>query len=138
MKRLLIDTNVYTAFKNSGSAVTAVLRHADAILMSATVIGELLCGFKCGSKETQNLTELELFLDSPRVSVVHTDETTAEFYAGIFRNLRRAGHPIPTNDMWIAAAAMQHGAAVCTLDHHFEDIDGLLMVFPGGVPGMVP
>ena len=79
----------------------------------------------CGSREVQNRKELELFLDSPRVQVIGSDETTAEFYAEVYRNLRRAGRPIPTNDMWIAAAAMQHGAAVFTLDPHFGDVEGL-------------
>lgn len=130
MKRLLIDTNVYTTFKHKDTEVLGVLRGADAILVSVTVIGELLCGFKCGSKETKNRRELELFLDSPRVQVVDADEATAEFYAEIYRNLRDAGRPLPTNDMWIAAAAMQHGAAVCTLDSHFGDIDGLMLVIP--------
>lgn len=131
MKRLLIDTNVYTALKHGDPTVTDMLRRAEDILVSSTVLGELLCGFKCGSKEPQNREELDLFLDTPRVSIVDSDEGTAEFYAEIYRTLRSAGRPVPTNDMWIAAAAMQHGAAVCTLDSHFREIDGLLLVIPG-------
>jgi predicted nucleic acid-binding protein len=130
MKRLLIDTNVYTAFKRGVPSVTDILKRAESILVSTPVLGELLCGFKCGSKERKNRDELDLFLDTPRVSVVHCDEGTAEFYAEIFRTLRSSGRPVPTNDMWIAAAAMQHGAAVCTMDSHFRDIDGLLLVIP--------
>jgi len=131
MKRILIDTNVYTAFKLGDPTITTTLSRAEDILVSSTVLGELLCGFKCGSKEPQNREELALFLDTPRVTVVACDEGTAEFYAEIFRTLRSAGRPVPTNDMWIAAAAMQHGAAVCSLDSHFRDVDGLLLVIPG-------
>jgi len=131
MKRILIDTNVYTAFKLGDPTITTTLSRAEEILVSSTVLGELLCGFKCGSKEPQNREELALFLDTPRVTVVACDEGTAEFYAEIFRTLRSAGRPVPTNDMWIAAAAMQHGAAVCSLDSHFRDVDGLLLVIPG-------
>ena len=130
MKRLLIDTNVYTAFKHGDGVVSALLARADDILVCATVLGELLCGFKCGSKEEQNRRDLEDFLDTPRVTVVQCDEVTAEFYAGIYRQLRNAGRPLPTNDMWIAASAMQHGAAVCTLDAHFEAIHGLVRTLP--------
>ena len=64
MKRFLIDTNVYTAFKLGDPAVTQTLSRAEDILVSATVLGELLCGFKCGSKELQNREELALFLDT--------------------------------------------------------------------------
>lgn len=130
MKRLLLDTNVYTAFKRNEAAVTKVLGHADELLVCATVLGELLCGFKCGSRERQNREELDQFLDAPRVNVAHTDSVTAEFYAEIYRNLRTEGRPVPTNNMWIAAAAMQHGAAVCTLDAHFRDIPGLAVEIP--------
>ena len=130
MKRLLIDTNIYTAFKCNDVNVVETLRRADAILVCTTVLGELLCGFKCGRREQQNRDELDLFLDTPRVNVVYCDHVTAEFYAEIYSKLRSAGQPIPTNDMWIAASAMQHGAAVCTLDAHFQDVEGLVTVVP--------
>ena len=130
MKCLLIDTNVYTAFKCNDASVVEQLRRADDILVCAAVLGELLGGFKCGSREKQNREELELFLDTPRVSFVSADETTAEFYSEIYRALRGSGRPIPANDMWIAASAMQHSAAVCSLDSHFGHIDGLLFVRP--------
>ena len=54
------------------------------------------------------------------------DDGTAEYYAMIYRNLRQKGHPIPTNDMWIAATALQHGFAVSTYDGHFQYVDGLI------------
>jgi len=130
VKRLLLDTNVYAAFKRNDAAAAKALGRADALLMCATVLGELLCGFKCGRKEQQNREELEQFLDAQRVSVVDTDGVTAEFYAEIYRNLRTNGSPVPTNDMWIAAAAMQHGAAVCTLDAHFRELPGLAVEVP--------
>ncbi len=91
------------------------------------MLGELLAGFHCGSREKENRRELDQFLDSPRVEVLGIDEETAEFYAGVFRVLRDRGRPIPSNDLWIAAGALRHGLALATLDSHFREIDGLLL-----------
>lgn len=130
MKRFVIDTNIYSAFKTNDPAVVARFREAEEIVVCSTVHGELLAGFKCGSREQKNATDLEEFLDRPRVSYVTTDAATAEFYAEIFKQLRAKGSPIPTNDMWIAASAMQHGLAVCTRDEHFSCIENLIIVSP--------
>jgi len=125
-----MDTNIYVGFKRGAANVIDALSRAETILVPATVVGELLCGFKCGDRLRANREELETFLDTPRVNLVGIDEETAEFYADIYRNLRRAGRPIPTNDMWIAASAMQHGAAVCTQDGHFRNVPGLMVEVP--------
>jgi predicted nucleic acid-binding protein len=86
------------------------------------VLGELRAGFLKGNRLTENLSELDQFLASPRVAVVMVDEETAERYAVIFESLRRAGTPIPTNDIWIAASAMQSGSILLTTDPHFHEV----------------
>lgn len=131
MKHLLLDTNAYSAFKGGAPDVVDTLRYADRLLMCSVVVGELHCGFRCGTRYRQNVEELEKFLNTPRVYVLGTDETTAEYYGRIYQALRSKGQPIPTNDMWIAACALQQGAALCSLDEHFANIDGLLLVTPG-------
>ena len=95
--------------------------------MSSVVIGELLAGFAVGSREAQNRNELQQFLASARVVVVAADERTAAYYATVYRGLRAKGRPIPTNDMWIAALALQHGCALFSFDGHFQSIDGLIV-----------
>ena len=125
MRPLALDTNAYTAFKRGDAGVVALLRKAEQILLSATVLGELLAGFAAGAREAENRTELTLFLASPRVVVTHVTEATADLYALVFAALRRKGAPIPTNDLWIAAAALEHGAALLSFDAHFASIDGL-------------
>ena len=130
MKLLLIDTNVYAAFKDGVPAAVDELRRAERIGLCTPVLGELYGGFRYGTQEARNVEELEEFLDTPRVVVFGADETTAQFYAHIHANLRRSGRPIPTNDMWIAATAMQHGFAVCSYDVHFESVDGLMFLRP--------
>ncbi len=130
MKRFVIDTNIYSAFKCNHCGALARIREAEKIVVCSTVHGELLAGFKCGAREKQNIVELEKFLDRPRIATVSVDGTTAEFYGEIFKRLRSNGSPIPTNDIWIAASAMQHGLAVCTFDAHFHKIEGLVTIIP--------
>ena len=128
MKQILIDTNIYVAFKRNLRSAVDLLRQADHIGLTAVVLGELLAGFRCGVREAENRRELEEFLESPRVEILDIDEETANFYAEIFRALREKGKPIPTNDLWVAASTLRHGFALATLDEHFRHIDGLLLV----------
>jgi tRNA(fMet)-specific endonuclease VapC len=125
VRTIAIDTNAYAAFKKGNADALAVLRHAAEIHLSATVLGELLAGFAAGSREAANRSELTQFLSSPRVRVQPCGAATADFYALVYAALRRQGLPIPTNDVWIAASCMEHGAALLTLDAHFAHVGGL-------------
>ena len=78
--------------------------------MSAVVVGELLYGFRQGPRLQQSLAELRSFLDRPYVSFVPVGPVTADRYSRIMASLRARGRPIPTNDVWIAAHAMETGA----------------------------
>lgn len=126
MKRVLIDTNIYSIAMRGGADVVNALRRIDVIGFSAISIGELFSGFKGGSREAENREELGFFLDSPRVVTHPIDEATSDFYATILNNLKIAGTPIPTNDIWIAAAAFQHGYQLFSKDDHFNRIPGLV------------
>jgi predicted nucleic acid-binding protein len=68
---------------------------------------------------------LAAFLDAPRVEILPVTEETAEYYAIVYKDLRAKGRPIPTNDLWIAAAAMEHGLALVSRDRHFGEVEGL-------------
>jgi len=125
MRAILLDTNAYTAFMLGAAEVVDVVAHADRLYLNSIVLGELLGGFAAGTREPTNRAELARFLDSPRVEVLPITADTADSYALIYAGLRRKGHPIPTNDLWIAASAMEHGAALLTRDAHFSHIDGL-------------
>ena len=128
MKRLLIDTNIYSYALKGDSDVVTVLRKAEEIGFSVISIGELLSGFKGGGREQKNREELETFLDSPRVVVYSVNEDTSEFYAEILHNLRKIGKPVPINDIWIAAVAFQNGLKLFTRDTHFKTIAGLSLI----------
>jgi len=127
MRRLLIDTNIYSYALRGDDDVVEVLRKAEEIGFSVISIGELLSGFKGGGREQKNREELEKFLDSPRVVVYSVNEDTSEFYAEILNNLRKIGMPVPTNDIWIAAVAFQNGLKLFTKDIHFKVIAGLAL-----------
>ena len=127
MKRILIDTNAYVAFKKNNADAVNTFKQMEYIGINIVVLGELLSGFKGGTKESTNRKELEQFLDSPRVNLLTLDEETAEFYAKIYWEVKKKGKPIPTNDLWIAASAMRHALAIFSYDEHFANIPGLIL-----------
>ena len=125
MRPILLDTNAYTAFMLGAAEVIEVIAHADKLFLTPIVLGELLGGFAAGTREPKKRAELARFLDSPRVEILGVTAQTADSYALVYAGLRRKGQPIPTNDLWIAASALEHGAALLTRDAHFSHIDGL-------------
>jgi len=127
MNKILIDTNIYSYALRGDSDVIAILRQVSHIGFSAISIGELLSGFKGGRREKENRQELVTFLDSPRVILYSVNEATAEYYSLILNQLKQRGTPIPTNDIWIAAVAFQHGLPLYTMDQHFSRVEGLLL-----------
>jgi tRNA(fMet)-specific endonuclease VapC len=127
MKNVLIDTNIYTYALRGDPETVSVLQQATEIAICSISIGELLSGFKGGNREKENRKELEEFLDAPRVQIYRVDEDTAEFYAEILNDLREKGTPIPTNDIWIASVAFQHGLKLFSKDQHFKNISGLML-----------
>ncbi|MCB1189451.1 MAG: type II toxin-antitoxin system VapC family toxin [Leptospiraceae bacterium] len=128
MRIISIDTNIYVAFKKGDSNITEVFRNCDIIYIDIMVIAELYTGFVLGSQETKNRKELEEFLNSSRVEILFHEIGTTEYYAAIFKQLKLKGKPIPTNDIWIAANAMKHGATLFSLDKHFQEIENLLLL----------
>ncbi len=91
------------------------------------MLGELLGGFEHGTKSKQNRLELSQFLDSSRIKIYPVTLDTANFYNQAYSSLKRKGQPIPTNDLWIAAQALENGCMVCTYDKHFSAIDDLVI-----------
>ena len=128
MKSILIDTNIYTRALRGEQETISVLQQVQEIGICSISIGELLSGFKAGTREKKNREELAEFLDAPRVKIFGIDEDTAEFYATILDELRKKGKPVPTNDVWIASVAFQYGFPLFTKDRHFEQISGLILV----------
>ncbi|MCB0115363.1 MAG: type II toxin-antitoxin system VapC family toxin [Caldilineaceae bacterium] len=127
MISILLDTSAYSAFKRGQSQVVEILRTTHSILLPTVVLGELLAGFEVGSQTEKNRHELLEFQQNPRVRTVEMTQATAERYARIYSFLRRAGRSIPTNDLWIAACAMEHGVVLLTTDGHFRNLPQVLV-----------
>lgn len=122
---VLLDTNAFSDLARGHRGLADRVRRAEAVLLSSVVAGELLGGFRVGSRFRENLVSLERFLAQPRVRLVPVTWTTADRYGRIYAALRLRGKPIPTNDMWIAAHAMETGAELLSSDSHFREVDGL-------------
>ena len=120
--RILLDTSGYSAFMRGHEGALDLVQRAELIAISPVVLGELLAGFRLGKRSRKNRELLDRFFASPRVVSVPVDEGTATRYSDIVEYLQRAGTPIPSNDLWIAASAMQHGLILVSTDHHFEKV----------------
>lgn len=98
----------------------------DPGIISPIALGELMFGFRNGSRFTKNMEELNRFLSHPAVEIVKLTDITSDRYARIAAQLKQRGTPIPSNDIWIAAQTMETGAELITMDHHFHNINGLV------------
>jgi len=127
MTRLLLDTSGYSAFMRGHPEVVAALQETDEVCLNPVVLGELLAGFIRGQRRKKNESELQTFLQSPRVKVLGINSDTAERYAVILNSLWKAGTPIPTNDIWIASTAMQHGLHLLTTDAHYREVSQIIV-----------
>lgn len=118
--RVLIDTSAYAHFRRGQRDVVEILTTAEQLYLSAITLGELEAGFVLGSRVEENRSALRDFLSEPFVAVVHVDEAVATRYGSLFATLRRAGTPVPTNDIWIASCALHVGAQLITFDSDFD------------------
>ena len=126
--RILLDSNAYSQLMRGHDRVAELVRGAREVLLSAVAVGELMYGFRQGSRFKRNVAQLRSFLDSPYVSFVPVGPVTADRYSRIATLLKAKGRPIPTNDMWIAAHALETGADLISADRHFEYVDGIAWI----------
>ena len=123
MMPLLLDTNVLIKFLRGNEKIAKVVSTYEQILVPTVVIGEYKAGVAVETAVGhQQVSALEMFLDSTAVKIVGVTEDVANAYARIFRVLKANGTPIPQNDLWIAACAITKGAVVYSLDTHFSNV----------------
>lgn len=135
MSRYCLDTSAYSHFKRGDPAVVDLIDRADWIGLPSIALGELWIGFLLGNRLERNQAELNEFLSHPQVEELVPDAEVARIYAEMVVSLQKAGTPIPSNDVWIAATAKKAGAPVLTYDDHFLDIqqvNTLLLPTPPG------
>jgi tRNA(fMet)-specific endonuclease VapC len=122
VSRILLDTSAYSLLRLGHQAIRDAVETAELVCMCPIVLGELHSGFGAGRRRRQNEDLLRQFLDSPEVEIATMGEETSLCYAQIFGHLRQVGRPIPTNDLWIAACAMERGLQLITADAHFRHV----------------
>lgn len=126
MNGILLDTSAYSELGRGNKDIVKEIQSAETIGVNPVILGELIAGFAKGSHEQQNLSSMDHFLSSPRCMVVPIIQATSFRYGKILNVLQKAGTPIPTNDIWIAASAMEHGLIVVTTDTHFSRIPQII------------
>jgi len=126
--RLALDTNRYTDLCRGIANVVETVEAADEVWLPFVVLGELRAGFAVGSQGPRNEAVLRRFLLKPGVDVLYADDQTTHHYAQVYRQLRKQGTPMPTNDMWIAAVVLQHSLVLYDRDAHFDALPQLTRV----------
>lgn len=123
--RVAIDTNRLTDLLQGDARLAERLGACDEVWVPLVVLGEIKAGLHGGTQRHRNEALLQRFLAKATVSVLLPGRETAEHYARIFVQLKRAGTPVPDNDLWIAALALEHDLTLITRDRHFERISQL-------------
>jgi predicted nucleic acid-binding protein len=120
--RIVLDTSAYSHFRGNHAEVVNRIATANIVYLPTIVLGELEAAFRLGRRTGDNRAKLEEFLHEDFVGVLPVTTDVARRYGELFVELRVAGTPIPVNDIWIAAAAIDAGAEVVTFDSDFERI----------------
>jgi tRNA(fMet)-specific endonuclease VapC len=122
LSRYCLDTSAYGEFKRGEPEVVELLDGADWVGVPPVTLGELWVGFLLSGRLERSVAELREFLASPVVHEMVVDREVGRIYGEIVVALRKAGTPVPTNDVWIAATAAHTGTTVLTYDEHFNVI----------------
>lgn len=125
MRKILLDTNAYSAYRRGDPDVLDALSDAGRVYLSSIVLGELYFGFKHGAKESKNRKELKSFIAKSTVRLLQVTEETADVFADVKTALTKKGTAIPLNDVWISAHCLETGSVLVTYDAHFTAVNGL-------------
>ena len=120
---MILDTNGLSALAEGESHLEPILRKATQIAVPVIVLGE----YRYGIQQSRERQRYEHWLVEylPKFRVLNVDEQTTTSYAAVRDELKRAGTPIPSNDVWIAALCRQHSLPVLSRDRHFDLVPGL-------------
>jgi len=126
--RVALDVNRYVDLCKGYAETVRVLEDAESVLLPFVVLAELRAGFAHGRRPAENEQTLRRFLLKDGVRVLFADDQTTHHYAALYRQLRRQGTPIPTNDLWIGALVLQHNLVLHSRDAHFDNLPQLVRV----------
>ncbi len=120
---MILDTNGVSALAEGESALESILRKANRVAIPVIVLGEYRYGISLSREQKRYEEWLTEYL--PKFLILDIDERTTVPYAAIRSELKRAGTPIPSNDVWIAALCRQHSLPLLTRDRHFDAVAGI-------------
>jgi predicted nucleic acid-binding protein len=120
---VILDTNALSAWADGKAAIKPSLSSASKLVVPAVVLGEFDFGIRQSRHYRRYIDWLEKSLRNTEIAVV--DEKTAKLYGDIRLALKKAGTPIPVNDAWIAASALQFDLPILSRDAHFDSVDGV-------------
>lgn len=123
--RYLLDTNIVIGLLENEPGIASFIASLDRVFLSPIVVGELAFGAENSARPEENLARVSAFTD--RFASLRVDRETAKHYGKIKSFLKRKGRPIPENDLWIAASALQHELVLVSRDQHFLSVEGLLL-----------
>jgi tRNA(fMet)-specific endonuclease VapC len=124
--RLLLDTGIIIDLFAEDPAVKQGLANAEEVFVPSIAVGELLYGARISARAAENRAKVEAFAAAN--AVLNCDLQTCSHYAEVKAGLRAKGRPIPENDIWISAIALQHGLQLAARDPHFDEVDALDVV----------
>ena len=124
-RRYLLDTNVLVDAFKARLDIPTTIQRSEAVFVSEIVLGEFKAGLNNSASGRKQREALDAFLRLPNVVEITLTPATTDLYAKVFRSLREAGRPIPVNDIWLAAQALEHGAVLVSRDRHFEAVANL-------------
>jgi predicted nucleic acid-binding protein len=124
--RVALDTNRLTDLFKGDTPLAAWLETCDEVWIPLIVLAEIKAGFYGGSEQQHNQILLRRLLSKATFQILLPGRETAEQYARLFVQLKRAGTPVPDNDLWIAALVLEHDLTLITRDRHFQQIPQLL------------
>jgi len=119
----LLDTNIVIALFANEAVIIDHLKDANEVFIPSIVIGELYYGARKSSRVKENLARIDEFAEDN--VILNCDLETARSYSQVKFKLKEKGRPIPENDIWIAALALQHRLTLVSRDKHFSEVDGL-------------
>lgn len=126
--RVLIDSNRFIDFCAGEEAVIETFERASLLVVPFVVLAEIRVGAQLARRGESQIRVLSELLNQPGVRTVHSTDSTAHHYAALFAQLRRKGTPIPTNDIWIAALAIEHNLVLYSRDAHFDHIPSVARI----------
>lgn len=124
--RVVLDTNAVIAYRQGIPKICKIIDESDIIYLPVTVLGELLYGALNSTRIVSNEQAIRKFTEY--VDLVQINEAIAKRYARIRLNLKKSGHPIPENDIWIGASCLELDAPIVSRDSHFKYIEGLSVI----------